>query len=319
MSALNWGVLQITPFQIGLFSNGNKVISYLIEHGESGNHSLLFKERVTGGSLSLFSLPHFSLLPPLSPFSLPLSPSLFLHSPSFKWSLYPVYEIKQPQLLFRIIKEVIGCRPISSRLMTVRLRASTFNTTIIQVYEPTSASYDDSEVDEFYRELQSLVDQTPKQDILVVQGDWNVKVGEDAQEDWKEVCGPFCNTETNDRGLKLLDFATFNNLVLANTLGNHKLSRRWTWHSPDGTHHNQIYYILVKKRFRSGIKTARTRTFPGADVGSDHDMVMMTFQTRLKNSRKPTQPRIRFDLEKLNDPTVDSRQLYVVDLHLLLH
>ena len=33
---------------------------------------------------------------------------------------------------------------------------------------------------------------------------------------------------------------------------------------------------------------------------------MMTFQTRLKNSRKPTQPRIRFDLEKLNDPTVMS-------------
>ena len=38
----------------------------------------------------------------------------------------------------------------------------------------------------------------------------------------------------------------------------------------------------------------------------DHDMEMMTFQTRLKNSRKPTQPRIRFDLEKLNDPTVMS-------------
>ena len=35
-------------------------------------------------------------------------------------------------------------------------------------------------------------------------------------------------------------------------------------------------------------------------------MVMMTFQTRLKNSRKPTQPRIRLDLEKLNDPTVTS-------------
>ena len=92
--------------------------------------------------------------------------------------------------------------------------------------------------------------------------------------------------------------------MLANTLGNHKPSRRWTWHSPHGTHHNQIDYILVKKRFRSGIKTARTRTFPGTYVGSDHDMVMMTFQTRLKNSRKPTQPRIGFDLEKLNDPTV---------------
>ena len=187
-----------------------------------------------------------------------------------------------------IVKSVIGCRPNSSRLMTVRLRASPFNITIIQVYAPTS-SYYDSEVGEFYRELQSLVDQTPKQDILVVQGDWNVKVGEHVQGDWGEVCGPFCNTDTNDRGLKLLDFATYNNLVLANTLGNHKPSRRWTWHSPDGTYHNQVDYILMKKRFRSGIKTARTRTFPDADVGSDHDMVMMSFQTRLKNSRKPRQ------------------------------
>ena len=94
--------------------------------------------------------------------------------------------------------------------------------------------------------------------------------------------------------------------MLADTLGNHKPFRRGNWHSPDGTHHNQIDYILVKKWFCSGIKTTRTRTFPGVDVGSDHNMVMMTVQTRLKNSRKPTQRRIRFDLEKLNDPTVMS-------------
>ena len=69
----------------------------------------------------------------------------------------------------------------------------------------------------------------------------------------------------------------------------------------------------MKKRFRSGIKTARTRTFPGADVGSDRDMVIMTFQTHLKNSRKPIQPRIRFDLEKLNDPTVVSTFQATID------
>ena len=104
------------------------------------------------------------------------------------------------------MKSVIGCRPISSTLMAVRQRASPFIITIIQVYAPTS-SYNDSEVDEFYRELQSLADQIPKQDILV-ECDWNAKVGEDAQEDWGEVCGPSCNPETNDRELKLLDFAT---------------------------------------------------------------------------------------------------------------
>ena len=43
--------------------------------------------------------------------------------------------------------------------MTVRLRASLFNITIIQVFAPTS-SYDDSDVDEFYGELQSLVSNT---------------------------------------------------------------------------------------------------------------------------------------------------------------
>ena len=63
-----------------------------------------------------------------------------------------------------IVKSVIGCRPISSRRMPVRLRASPFNITIIPVYAPTS-SYDVNEVD-------SLVDQTPQQDILVVRGDW---------------------------------------------------------------------------------------------------------------------------------------------------
>ena len=119
-----------------------------------------------------------------------------------------------------IVKHVLGCRLVISRLMTVRLIASSFNVTIIQVHAPTSR-YDDSEVDEFYRELQPLVDQKPKQDLLVVQGDWNAKVREDAQEDWGEVFGLSCNLETNYRGLELLDFATYNNLVLANTLCNH--------------------------------------------------------------------------------------------------
>ena len=96
----------------------------------------------------------------------------------------------------------------------------------------------------------------------------------------------------------------FNNLELTNTLGPHKPTRRWTWHSPDGKHHNQIEYILVKKRFRSGVNIHRTRSFPGADIGSDHDLVMMTFQVRLKKARKPNQPRLRFGLEKLRDPDV---------------
>ena len=201
-----------------------------------------------------------------------------------------------------IVKSVIGCRLISSGLMTVRLRACPSNISIIQVYAPKS-SHDDSEVDEFYRELQSLVYHQSRTS-------WLYKViGTRKSEKMHKKIGEkfmdFSAIQRPDRGLKLLD-RNLQNLELANTVGNNKPSRRWTWHSPDGTHHNQTDCTLKKKRFRSGIKTARTRTFPGADVGSDHDMVMMIFQTRLKNSRKPSQPRIRFDLKKLNDPTVMS-------------
>ena len=98
--------------------------------------------------------------------------------------------------------------------------SSSFNITIIQVYAPTFG-HDDSEVDHFYQKLQETIDQTPKKDILVVQGDWNAKVGKDAQADWGEVCGPYCNVETNERGLRLLEFATFNSLVLTNSLCPH--------------------------------------------------------------------------------------------------
>ena len=69
-------------------------------------------------------------------------------------------------------------------------------------------------------------------------------------------------------------------------------------------HHSQIDYILVKKRFRSGVNIYRTRSFPGADIESDHDLVMITFRVRLRKARKPNQPILRFDLEKLWDPDV---------------
>ena len=69
-------------------------------------------------------------------------------------------------------------------------------------------------------------------------------------------------------------------------------------------HHNHIDYLLVKNRFRSGDNIHRTRSFPGAATGSDHDLVMMTFRVCLKEARKPNQPRLRFDLKKLRSPDV---------------
>ena len=69
-----------------------------------------------------------------------------------------------------IVNTVMGCRPVSSRFITIRLRAVPFNVTIVQAYAQTS-DYDDNKIEEFYDQLQNVIDQTPKKDILVVQGD----------------------------------------------------------------------------------------------------------------------------------------------------
>ena len=83
---------------------------------------------------------------------------------------------------------VMTCCPISSRLITIRMRASPFNITIIQAYAPTS-NYSDDDVEYFYEELQKVLDRTPKEDILVVQGVWNAKIREEACKDRKEHVG----------------------------------------------------------------------------------------------------------------------------------
>ena len=63
-----------------------------------------------------------------------------------------------------IVKTVMGCRPVSTRLITIRPRAVPFNITIIQVYAPTS-EYDDYEIEEFCDQLQSVIDQTPEKGV----------------------------------------------------------------------------------------------------------------------------------------------------------
>ena len=78
-------------------------------------------------------------------------------------------------------------------------------------------------------QLQDVIDQNQRKTFLLCR-DWNAKVGKDACGNWQGICGLFWNDDTNERGFRLLEFASFNNLVLVNTFGHHKASR-----SPNGT------------------------------------------------------------------------------------
>ena len=73
---------------------------------------------------------------------------------------------------------------------------------------------------------------------------------------------------------------------------------------PKGQVHNQIDFIVTPQRFKSSINKANTRSFPGADTGSDHDLMLTTIKLKLKTKRFTKSPRIRFDLEKLKVPKI---------------
>ena len=93
--------------------------------------------------------------------------------------------------------------------------------------------------------------------------------------------------KTNSRGQILLEFAEKHKLIIANTLYNHKHSMRITWHSPNGITYNPIDYILTSQIFKSSINKTNIRTYPGAIINSDHDLVICDIKMNLGFKKEP--------------------------------
>ena len=94
----------------------------------------------------------------------------------------------------------------------------------------------------------------------------------------------------------LIEFCQENALVIANTLFQQHKVRLYTWTSPDGQYRNQIDCILCSQRWGSSTQSAKTR--PGADCGSDHELLITKFRLKLKKVRKTTRP-FRYDLNQI--------------------
>ena len=83
---------------------------------------------------------------------------------------------------------------------------------------------------------------------------------------------------------------------MVNTLFQQHKRRLYTWTSPDGQYRNHFDYILCSQRWRSSIQSAKTR--PGADCGSEHELLIAKFRLQLKNVGKTTRP-FRYDLNQI--------------------
>ena len=74
-----------------------------------------------------------------------------------------------------------------------------FSITIIQVYAPTSNA-EEAEVEQFYEDLQDLLELTPETDVLFILGDWNSKVG---NQETPGVTGKFGLGMQNEAGQRI--------------------------------------------------------------------------------------------------------------------
>ena len=76
----------------------------------------------------------------------------------------------------RVRNAVLGCNLKNGRMISVRFQGKPFKITVIQAYAPTSNA-EEAEVEQFYGDLQDLLELTPRKDVLFIIGDWNAKVG----------------------------------------------------------------------------------------------------------------------------------------------
>ena len=127
-------------------------------------------------------------------------------------------------------------------MILVHFQGKSFNITVIQIYAPASNA-EEAEVEQFYEDLQGLLELTPQKGVLFIIGEWNAKVG---SQETPGVTGNFGFGIQNEVGQRLIEFWQENTLVIASTLFQQHKRRLYTWTSPDGQHRNQIMFFAAK-------------------------------------------------------------------------
>ena len=182
----------------------------------------------------------------------------------------------------RVWNAVLGCSLKNDRMISVCFQGRPFNITVIQVYAPTS-SWRSWGWTVLWRPIRSSRTNTQKRCPFHYRG-LGCKSSK-SRDTWSN--RQIWPWSTNEAGQRLTEFCQENALVIANTLFQQHKTRLCTWTSPDGQQQNQIDYILRSQRWRSSIQSAKIR--PGADCGSDHELLIAKFRLKLKKVGKPLQ------------------------------
>ena len=179
-------------------------------------------------------------------------------------------------------RSLIEWEPVSDRIIRARFESRFQKVSNVMCYAPTNNTKEEDKSN-FYAQLQAVVDKVPRRDMLILMGDMNAKVGSD-NTDGKRVTGQHGIGDRNENGEMLINFCALNDLVIGGTLFPHHRYHKATWISPDHQTENQIDHIIVRQRWRTSLQDIKVRR--GADIGSDHHLVVAKLQMRLSARKK---------------------------------
>ncbi|XP_030753182.1 craniofacial development protein 2-like [Sitophilus oryzae] len=150
----------------------------------------------------------------------------------------------------------------------------------LMVYAPTADS-DDEEVESFYKKIDDVMKLTKNKDVTLLLDDMNAKIG---QGSCGKCIGRYGLSERNERGDRLLKYCQENSMIITNTYFKLPKRRLYTWKSPRDSENrivrNQIDYIILNQRYRNAVKSVKS--YPAADVGSDHSLLVTEIMVKLK-------------------------------------
>ena len=201
----------------------------------------------------------------------------------------------------KVEKTLLEWKPVNDRLMKVRFNSKFAKLTIIACYAPTEEA-EEKEKDEFYEQLEEEIRTTRRHDALVVIGDLNARVGEDntGKERAMGTQGFGC---TNNNGERLSDLCVESRLVIGGTLFMHRDIHKTTWRSPDQRMVSQIDHVIVNQKWRRSLQDVKAN--PGADIGSDHVLVVASVSLKLRKTKRGEERQQRFVTAKLKNSNTE--------------
>ena len=161
------------------------------------------------------------------------------------------------------------------------LRGRWYNAIVLNAHAPREEKSDDSKT--VYMSSQGRFSFIFLSTIwAILLGDFIAKLGR--EDIFQPTIGNEClHKDSNDNGVRIVNFATSKNLVVKSTMFRHWNIHTYTCTSPDGKTHNQVDHILIDRRWHSSIHDVWS--FRGADCDTDYYLMFAAVRERLEVSK----------------------------------